>query len=80
MNAGQYEAELARSRLVNNYMYIHTAEPGSALEKVSGHFFKRFHSPFLFHSTVPVHFLSSDSIVYNCVNLTAGTFSATQCL
>ena len=28
MNAGQYEAELAMSRLVSNYMYIHTAEPG----------------------------------------------------
>ena len=51
MNAGQYEAELAMSRLVNNYMYIHTAELGSAMEMVLDIIFlKRFHSPFLFQS------------------------------
>ena len=39
MNAGQYEAELAVSRLINNYMYSHTAEPGSVMEKCFWPFF-----------------------------------------
>ena len=41
MNPGQYEAELAMSRLVNNYMYSHTAEPGSDMENASELFFKK---------------------------------------